>query len=53
VYVCRRCRTLRASALLHRAYAPLAERGMRFLASHQDDAKTLEWYERADSKTLK
>jgi GNAT superfamily N-acetyltransferase len=30
------------TALLHRAYRGLAERGMRFLASHQDDAKTLE-----------
>jgi GNAT superfamily N-acetyltransferase len=28
--------------LLHRAYGPLAEMGMRFLASHQDDATTLE-----------
>src|SRR4051794_36646698 len=26
------------TALLHRAYAPLAARGMRYLASHQDDA---------------
>jgi GNAT superfamily N-acetyltransferase len=29
------------TALLHRAYAGLAERGMRFLASHQDEARTL------------
>jgi GNAT superfamily N-acetyltransferase len=29
------------TALLHRAYAPLAARGMRYLASHQDDATTL------------
>jgi GNAT superfamily N-acetyltransferase len=28
--------------LLHRAYAPLAARGMRFLASHQDENKTRE-----------
>jgi GNAT superfamily N-acetyltransferase len=28
------------TALLHRAYAPLAARGMRYLASHQDDATT-------------
>ncbi len=26
--------------LLHRAYAPLAARGLRYLASHQDDATT-------------
>ncbi len=30
------------TALLHRAYAPLAAAGMRFLASHQDEAKTRE-----------
>src|SRR4051794_2145644 len=30
------------TALLHRAYRGLAERGMRFLASHQDDATTLD-----------
>lgn len=28
------------TVLLHRAYAPLAAQGMRFLASHQDEAKT-------------
>ncbi len=28
------------TALLHRAYAPLAEAGMRYLASHQDDEIT-------------
>jgi GNAT superfamily N-acetyltransferase len=28
------------TALLHRAYAPLAARGMRYLASHQDEATT-------------
>jgi len=27
--------------MLHRAYAPLAEAGMRYLASHQDDEMTL------------
>lgn len=30
------------TALLHRAYRPLAERGMRYLASHQDAATTRE-----------
>ena len=30
------------TALLHRAYAPLAAAGMRFLASHQDEAMTRE-----------
>lgn len=30
------------TALLHRAYAGLARRGKRFLASHQDDATTLD-----------
>jgi predicted N-acetyltransferase YhbS len=29
------------TALLHRAYRPLADAGMRFYASHQDDAATL------------
>jgi GNAT superfamily N-acetyltransferase len=29
------------TALLHRAYRPLAERGFRFVASHQDEARTL------------
>jgi GNAT superfamily N-acetyltransferase len=29
------------TALLHRAYAGLAQRGMRFLASHQDEVRTL------------
>jgi GNAT superfamily N-acetyltransferase len=29
------------TALLHRAYAPLAARGMLFLASHQDETVTL------------
>lgn len=29
------------TSLLHRAYAPLAAQGMRFLASHQDEATTL------------
>lgn len=29
------------TTLLHRAYAPLAARGMRYLASHQDSATTL------------
>lgn len=28
------------TALLHRAYGPLAERGMRFVASHQDELTT-------------
>lgn len=28
------------TALLHRAYAPLAARGMKYLASHQDEATT-------------
>lgn len=28
------------TALLHRAYAPLAERGMEYLATHQDDDTT-------------
>jgi GNAT superfamily N-acetyltransferase len=28
------------TALLHRAYAPLAARGLRFVATHQDDATT-------------
>ena len=28
--------------LLHRAYAPLAAQGLRYLASHQDEAMTLE-----------
>lgn len=28
--------------MLHRAYAPLAEAGMRYLASHQDDTMTQE-----------
>jgi GNAT superfamily N-acetyltransferase len=28
------------TALLHRAYAPLAARGLRYLASHQDNATT-------------
>lgn len=28
------------TALLHRAYAPLAARGMRYLASHQDETTT-------------
>lgn len=32
----------RLTALLHRAYAPLAARGMRYLASHQDEATTRE-----------
>lgn len=30
------------TALLHAAYAPLAERGFRYLASHQDDSITLQ-----------
>lgn len=30
------------TALLHRSYAPLAEKGMRYLASHQNSEKTLE-----------
>ncbi len=30
------------TALLHVAYAPLAARGMRYVASHQDDATTLQ-----------
>lgn len=30
------------TAMLHRAYAPLAQQGMRYLASHQDDATTLD-----------
>lgn len=30
------------TALLHRAYGPLAERGMKYLASHQPPEKTLE-----------
>ena len=30
------------TALLHRAYRPLAEGGMRFYASHQDDTATLD-----------
>lgn len=29
------------TALLHRAYKPLADAGMRFMASHQDEATTL------------
>lgn len=29
------------TAMLHRAYAPLAAAGMRYLATHQDDATTL------------
>ena len=28
------------TAMLHRAYGPLAKQGMRYLASHQDDAMT-------------
>ena len=30
------------AALLHRAYAKMAQQGMRYLASHQDDKTTLE-----------
>ncbi|MEO1130718.1 MAG: GNAT family N-acetyltransferase [Planctomycetota bacterium] len=30
------------TSLLHRAYAPLAARGMRYLASHQDESVTRE-----------
>jgi ribosomal protein S18 acetylase RimI-like enzyme len=30
------------TALLHAAYAPLAARGMKYVASHQDDATTLQ-----------
>ena len=30
------------TALLHAAYAPLAARGMHYVASHQDDATTLQ-----------
>jgi GNAT superfamily N-acetyltransferase len=30
------------TALLHRAYGPLAGQGLRYLASHQDDKTTLE-----------
>lgn len=29
------------TALLHRAYKPLADAGMKYVASHQDDARTL------------
>jgi len=35
--------------MLHRAYAPLATRGMRFYASHQPPEKTLERLERGES----
>ena len=34
-------RVAEITALLHRAYRPLADAGMRFYASHQDDAATL------------
>lgn len=30
------------TALLHTAYAPLAEMGLRYLASHQDDTMTIQ-----------
>jgi GNAT superfamily N-acetyltransferase len=30
------------TTLIHAAYAPLAARGLRYLATHQDDATTLE-----------
>lgn len=46
------------TALLHRAYRPLAEQGMRYLATHQDDSITLdrlmkgEGYLATDSTTL-
>ncbi len=33
------------TALLHAAYAPLARMGLRFLATHQDDATTLERFQ--------
>jgi GNAT superfamily N-acetyltransferase len=36
-----RARIPALTRMLHRAYAPLADRGMRYLASHQDDATTL------------
>ena len=39
----RRCRDDEVpalTALLHRAYAPLAARGLRYVASHQDDRTT-------------
>jgi GNAT superfamily N-acetyltransferase len=36
------------TAMLHRAYGPLAEQGMRFLASHQDYATTRERCEGGD-----
>jgi GNAT superfamily N-acetyltransferase len=34
------------TALLHAAYAPLAKMGLRFLATHQDDATTLNRFRR-------
>jgi GrpB-like predicted nucleotidyltransferase (UPF0157 family)/GNAT superfamily N-acetyltransferase len=37
------------TAMLHQAYAPLAARGMRFLASHQDDATTRERVESGET----
>lgn len=35
--------------LLHEAYAPLAQRGLRYLASHQSPEKTLERLTRGDA----
>ena len=35
--------------MLHEAYAPLAARGMRFLASHQDSATTRKRMDRGDT----
>jgi GNAT superfamily N-acetyltransferase len=37
------------TAMLHEAYAPLAARGMRYLATHQPPAKTLERLSEGDS----
>lgn len=37
------------TAMLHEAYAPLAARGMRFVASHQDSARTRERMARGET----
>ncbi len=40
------------TAMLHRAYAPLARLGMRYLASHQDEATTRQRLSEADAQGL-
>jgi hypothetical protein len=37
------------TAMLHEAYAPLAEQGLRFLATHQDSATTQRRMSRGDA----